>query len=178
MMYAYSGMECDRHNFLSFQAIFSSFAPLLTPKIKIWKKCKKKKTPADIILLHTCTIDQDHMMYGSWDMKCNRQEFLSSWAIFCHFTSPLHSLIAWKKKISKTKKPLEISSFYTSVAKITIICYTVPEIWCMTDVYNYNCYFSFWATFCPFAPLTARKMKISKKWKKHLEISSFYTSVP
>ena len=104
-MYAYSGMECDRHNFLSFQAIFSSFAPLLTPKIKIWKKCKKKKkTPADIILLHTCTIDQDHMMYGSWDMKCNRQEFLSSWAIFCPFTSPLHSLIAWKKKISKTKK--------------------------------------------------------------------------
>ena len=39
-----------------------------------------------------------------------------------------------------------------------------------------NCYFSFWTIFCPFTPLTAHK--ISKKWKKHLEISSFYTIVP
>ena len=38
-----------------------------------------------------------------------------------------------------------------------------------------NCYFSFWAIFCPFTPLTAQKMNISKKWKKLLEISSFYT---
>ena len=38
-----------------------------------------------------------------------------------------------------------------------------------------NGYFSFWAIFCPF---TAQKIIISKKWKKHLEISSFYTSVP
>ena len=41
-----------------------------------------------------------------------------------------------------------------------------------------NCYFSFWAVFCPLTPLTAQKVKISKKWKKHLDISSFYTSVP
>ena len=39
-------------------------------------------------------------------------------------------------------------------------------------------YFSFWAIFCPFTPLTAQKIKIFKKWKKHLEISSFYTCVP
>ena len=31
-------------------------------------------------------------------------------------------------------KTLEISSFYTSVPKIMIICYTVPEIWHLTDV--------------------------------------------
>ena len=41
-----------------------------------------------------------------------------------------------------------------------------------------NCYFSFWATFCPFNPLTAQKIKISKQWKQHLEILSFYTCVP
>ena len=40
-----------------------------------------------------------------------------------------------------------------------------------------NCYFSYWAIFCPFAPLIAQKMKASKKWKKHLEISSFCTCV-
>ena len=39
MMYAYSDMECSqRQNSLSFQDIFFCFAPLLTPKIKIWKK--------------------------------------------------------------------------------------------------------------------------------------------
>ena len=60
MMYAYLDMECShRHNFLSFQAIFCSFAPLLTLKIKILKNCKN--TPGDIILLHMCTINEDHM---------------------------------------------------------------------------------------------------------------------
>ena len=32
--------------------------------------------------------------------------------------------------------------------------------------------------FLPFIPLTAWKMKISKKWKKHLDISLFYKTVP
>ena len=39
-------------------------------------------------------------------------------------------------------------------------------------------YFSFWTIFCPFTPLTAQKIKILRKWKKHLEISSFYISIP
>ena len=29
-----------------------------------------------------------------------------------------------------------------------------------------NCYFSFWAIFCPFTLPTTQKIKISKKWKK------------
>ena len=40
-----------------------------------------------------------------------------------------------------------------------------------------NCYFSFWAIFSPFTPLTAQKIKILKKWKNQLEISSFYICV-
>ena len=32
--------------------------------------------------------------------------------------------------------------------------------------------------FLPFHPLTAQVIKISKKWKKHLDISSFYAYVP
>ena len=44
------------------------------------------------------------------------------------------------------------------------------------DEFNY---FSFRALFCPFTPLTAQKIKIKKKYQKnHLEISSFYISVP
>ena len=28
-----------------------------------------EKTPGDIIILHMSTINDDQMMYGSWDMK-------------------------------------------------------------------------------------------------------------
>ena len=50
---------------------------------------------------------------------------------------------------------------------------------CSWDMVRDGCnYFSFWAIFCPFTPLTAQKIKILKKWKKHLEISSFYIHVP
>ena len=41
-----------------------------------------------------------------------------------------------------------------------------------------NCYFSFWAIFCPFTPVTCPKNQNFKKKKKYLEISSFYTCVP
>ena len=40
------------------------------------------------------------------------------------------------------------------------LCFTVPEIWCITDVIVI---FHFWAIFCPFTPLTAQKIKIKKK---------------
>ena len=72
-----------RHNFLSSQAIFCFFVPLLTPQIKIWKKCKK--TTEHVILLHMCTINQDHMVYGSWDMKFNRQKFFVTLGNFLPF---------------------------------------------------------------------------------------------
>ena len=31
---------------------------------------KLKKSSGDIVILHKCTINDNHMMYGSWDMKC------------------------------------------------------------------------------------------------------------
>ena len=58
--------------FLSFLTIFCSFTSLLTQKIKIWKKCKR---PGDIILLHMCTINEDHMIYVSWDERRDRHFF-------------------------------------------------------------------------------------------------------
>ena len=33
---------------------------------------KLKKAPGDNIILHICTKNYDHIMYGSWDMVCNR----------------------------------------------------------------------------------------------------------
>ena len=72
--------EWHRQNFLSFWAIFCPSIPLTTRKIKI---LKLKKMPGDIIILHICTINDNHMMYGSWDKECNKQIFLSFWTIFC-----------------------------------------------------------------------------------------------
>ena len=58
---------------------------------------KIKKTVGDIIILHTCTKNHDHMMHGSWDTELDRQNFLSLWTIFCPFTQ-----LTWK--IKKLKK--------------------------------------------------------------------------
>ena len=58
----------------------------------------------DIIILHKCTKNHDHMPYCSWNTACGGCNFcFSFWAIFCPFTlfSP------WKKR-------LEVSSFYTN----------------------------------------------------------------
>ena len=83
--------------------------------------------------------------------------------ILGYFFCPFTSLIARKIKIKKKrKKSLEISSFYNSIPKIIIICYTVPEIWCVTYVIIFH--------FGPFFALLPQ-------WKKCLKIS-FYKSVP
>ena len=54
------------------------------------------------------------------------------------------------------------------------------RLYCSWDMARdgYNSYFPFWAILFPFTPLTAQKMKISKKWKKKpLDISSFLYNV-
>ena len=38
--------------------------------------------PGDIIILYMCTINDNHMMYGSWDMERNGHNFLSFWTLF------------------------------------------------------------------------------------------------
>ena len=88
---------------------------------------------------------------------------------------PFYPLTAHKMKISKKMKKILEISFYTSVPKIMIICYTVPEIWHVTHVifiFHSGLFFTL------FTPLRAHKIKISKKVKKGLEISSFYPFVP
>ena len=47
-----------------------------------------------------CTINEDHMIYGSWNTKCHRQKFLSFLDIFC----PYSPLTTHKIKILKLKK--------------------------------------------------------------------------
>ena len=98
----------DRQTFLSFWANYFPFTPLTTRYSKFWKN---EKTSGDDIILHICTININHLLYGSWDKKHNRQNFLSFWAIFCTFTP-----LTWKIKVLKNWiKRLELLSFYTCV---------------------------------------------------------------
>ena len=100
MMYASWDMKCLRNFFLSIWAIFCPFTPLMTGKVNFEKM---KKTPKNIFILHMCTINYNHMMYGSWDIE---------WAIF----SPFTPITTQKIKIfKKWKNHMELLPFYTGV---------------------------------------------------------------
>ena len=64
--------------------LFLPFYPITNLKNQNFEKMKHK--PRDIIILHLCTTNDNHMMNGSWDMECDRHYFFSCWTIFCPFT--------------------------------------------------------------------------------------------
>ena len=96
--------------------------------------------------------------------------------IFCPLNPLTISIItAQKIKIKKKNKKMP-GDIPKIVPKIMIICYTVPEIWCMTDaifIFHFGLFFTLLPP-PPLPPLTAQKIKIYKKIRKCLEIPSFY----
>ena len=147
---------------------FLPFYPTNNPKNQ--NREKIKKTPGDIIL-QMCTINDNHMMYGSSDMEHTRQKFLSFWTIFCPFTL----LTTWKIKILKKGTPGDTIILHKGTKNHDQMLH------CSWDRIRDGCgfYFSFWAIFWHFTPITTKKIKMKKKMKKkHLEISSFCTWVP
>ena len=59
---------------------FGLFFALLPPPPKNLENQnfeKMKKVPADIIILYMCTMNENYMMYDSWHMERNRQNFFS-----------------------------------------------------------------------------------------------------
>ena len=147
-----------------FFVILNHFLPFYPPNSpKNGNIYKKMKTPGDIIILHKCTKTQDHRLHCSWDMVrdgCNC--CFSFWAIF----ALLPPVTAEKIKTSKKKKkkiPGDIIILNKCTKNHDYILY---RFWGMVCDRR-NCSFSFWATFCPFTPLTTRKRKISIKWIKH-----------
>ena len=142
----------------------------MIPNIKILKKTKKH---LEILSFYTdtCTINADHMIYGSWNIRCNRQKFLTFWAIFC----PFSSLTTWEIKILTLKKtPRDIIILHICT---TIWC-MVPEIWNVTDITFCHSGLFFYPFTPPLppppSPYGSRKSKFSKKWRKHLMILSSY----
>ena len=97
--------------------------------------------------------------------------YFSFWAILALLPPPPSPS---KSPKNQGKKCLEISSFYTSIPKIMIICYTVPEIWHVADgivIFHFGLVFT-------SLPPNSLKKQLKKMKKKRQEISSFYTSVP
>ena len=125
-----------------------------------------KKTPRNITL-HICTINDNHMMYGSWDMECDGENFLLFWTIFLHFYPLTNSKNQNFEKMKK--RPGDIVILHMCTTNDNHMMY---GSWDMErDGQNL---LSIWTIFCTFIPLTTRKIKILKKWKKHLTILSFY----
>ena len=73
-------------------------------------------------------------------MEHKRQNFLSFWTAFCHFT-PYGPR---KSKLWENKKNMKILSFYKCVPQTTVIWCMVLEIWSATD-----------RIFCRFGPFSA-----------------------
>ena len=118
---------------------------------------KIRNIPGDIILLHMCTINEDHMIYDSWDIRHDGQFFV--------ILGPFTLLTTQKIKIlKKWKKRLEIL-FYTCVSQMTIIWFMVSEIWSATD--GFFCHFRLFSA--PWPPLTTQWEKNEKKLKIFLK---------
>ena len=87
--------------------LFFAFHPANNPKNQNFEKMKK--LPRDIIILYMYTTNENHMMYGSCDMECNGQNFLS----FCTVVFLFNPLTTNPKNqnFEKMKKKLGVIIF-------------------------------------------------------------------
>ena len=128
-----------------------------------------KKIAGDIIILYMCTKNHNHMMYGSWDMECDRHNFLSLWTVFCPM-DPENQNFEKMKETLEDIIILQISHKWQSY-DIWFFRHGVQQTKCFDNLDRFLPFYP------PPLPLTTWKIKILKKWKKALELPSFYTSV-
>ena len=154
-IFSSGNVRCNTVKFLSFLVIFFLSAPW-QPENQNFK-------------IGESSIHDNPMMCLSCDMERDRQNILSFWIVFCPFT---HPLTTQKRNIlKKSKNGLEILSFYTGVPNM--MC--SPKIWSVSDKKFY--YFGpFFALLPSNSPKNEKFLKNEKK--KHLKVSSFYTSLP
>ena len=150
--------------FLPFWAILCPFTPITTQKIKILKIWKK--TPGGLIILNMSTINENHIMYESWDMEHDRQNFFSFWTIFCPFTpSPPNN--PENQNFEKMKKnDVDIIILHKCTINDNHMIYGSWDMKCTRQDF-----FSILHHFLPFYPPTSLKNENVKKMKKCLDIS-------
>ena len=130
---------------------FLPFYPPKTPKNQNFEKMKQR--PGDINILQMCTINEKHMMYDSWDMEHDRQNFFVILDHFLPFYPPKNLKNQNFEKMKKT--PWDIIILHKCTKNHDHILHYFWDTMCD----GYNSYFLFWAIFCPFTPLTTLKIK-------------------
>ena len=131
--------------------LFLPFYPPKNPKNQNFEKMKQR--PGDINILQMCPINEKHMMYGSWDMECDRQNFFVILDHFLPFYPPKNLKNQNFEKMKKT--PWDIIILHKRTKNHDHILHYFWDTMCD----GYNSYFLFWAIFCPFTPLTTLKIK-------------------
>ena len=116
------------------------------------------------MILHLCTKNDNHMMYGSSYIESNRQIFFVIWD---YFNNPKN------QSFEKMKKNGGINILYMCTIIDNIVMY---DFWSIER--NRQILLSFWVISCPFTLLTTQKIKILIIWNNVLEILSLYTIVP
>ena len=147
-------MQCNRQVFV----ILDHFLPFYANNTLENKNFEKiRKSPWDIIISHICIINENHMMYGSWDMEHN--------SFFYHFR-PLYPTNNQKnhnfKKMKETPREHHFKVMYHKWRSWP----TIPEIWSVTN--------RIFVILDHFLPIYIKILK----WKNCLKISPFYTCVP
>ena len=130
-----------------------------------FKKKKRKKK-------NTCRYHYQNLndiIYSSWDIEQNILKLV----ILGHFL-PFYPLKTPKIKILKNEKICWRYHHFTHVYQKS----QSYDVWFLRYGVQQTEFFVILDCFLPFYPLTTQKIKILKKWKKHLEISSFYICVP
>ena len=127
------------------------FTPSTTQKINILKKWKKC---LDILPFYTCTINDDHMIYGSSDIVHDRQNVFVILDLFFPLYLPNNLK---KQNFEKMKKtPGDIINLQKCIKNYDHMLH------CFWDTTRDECnlYFSFHVIFNPFTPLTTQKIII------------------
>ena len=121
---------------------------------------KKKKTPADIVIKHKCTINDNYMMYGSWDMKRDRQNFFFILGHFFPFYPTNNPKNQNREKMKKTPGDIIILHLRTRNDD--------HMLYCSWDIAHNKIKFLFFTLgyFFPFYPPNRPKYQNFHKMKK------------
>ena len=131
---------------------------------------KMKKTLEDIIILQMFTTNDDHKMYGFWDMKYNEQ-FFSHFGHFLPFYPPNDPKNPNFQKMTKTPGGFIILLMCTINDNHLVYSFlnrcTINHM--MHGYWDMDCdgqkFLSIWGIFYSFTPLTSQEIKFFLKMK-------------
>ena len=147
---------------------FCHFTPLTTQTTKILKKWNK--TPGDLITLNMCTINDYHIMYGSWDKECKKQFFI----VLDHFLSFYPTNNLQNQNLKKKKKTLEHIIILHMCTIMIIISCMLPKIYSWMDIIF--CHFGpFFTFFYPTNNKENQNFEKMEKAPKHIIILQMFT---